>query len=179
MRFTVPGPDGTPDYLNARNTEYTGLTPEQLRDRGWRSTVHPEDVPRVLELWTRSTATGELFEAEYRLRRADIIQLQETAGTRPEADANVRKQTELDRVNWAGDGTVAVVDVAGAVDLGDAARRVGRHVDAAGAGDLEHARIVDAVISLSQGSSLVIRGVQRHDAVAVGRDRTQIGHERV
>jgi len=64
-------PDGAPDYLNARNTEYTGLTPEQLRGRDWRSTLHPEDVPRCVELWTRSTATGELFEAEYRLRRAD------------------------------------------------------------------------------------------------------------
>jgi two-component system, sensor histidine kinase and response regulator len=64
-------PDGAPDYMNARNTEYTGLTPEQLRGGGWRSTIHPEDVARVLELWTRSTATGELFEAEYRLRRAD------------------------------------------------------------------------------------------------------------
>src|SRR4029077_9632570 len=64
-------PDGAPDYLNARNTEYTGLTPEQLRGRDWRSTLHPEDVPRCLELWTRSTVTGELFEAEYRLRRAD------------------------------------------------------------------------------------------------------------
>ena len=64
-------PDGAPDYLNARNIEYTGLTPEQLRSGDWRSTLHPEDVPRSLELWTRSTATGELFEAEYRLRRAD------------------------------------------------------------------------------------------------------------
>ncbi len=64
-------PDGVPDYLNARNTEYTGLAPEQLRGGNWQSTVHPEDVPRVLELWTRSTETGELFEAEYRLRRFD------------------------------------------------------------------------------------------------------------
>ena len=64
-------PDGATDYLNARNTEYTGLAPEQLRGGNWQSTIHPEDVPRVLELWTRSTATGELFEAEYRLRRYD------------------------------------------------------------------------------------------------------------
>jgi len=64
-------PDGTPDYLNSRNTEYTGLTPEQFRGGEWRSTSHPEDLPRVLELWTRSIATGERFEAEYRVRRAD------------------------------------------------------------------------------------------------------------
>jgi len=64
-------PDGTADYLNARSTEYTGLTQEQLRAGGGQSTIHPEDLPRVLELWARATATGELFEAEHRLRRAD------------------------------------------------------------------------------------------------------------
>ena len=64
-------PDGAHDYFNARNTEYTGLTPEQLRGWDWRSTIHPEDLPRCLERWTRSIATGELYEIEYRLRRAD------------------------------------------------------------------------------------------------------------
>src|SRR5208337_3684473 len=64
-------PDGTPDYLNARHTEYTGLTLDQLRGQDWRLNLHPEDVTRVHELFTRSIATGERFEAEYRVRRAD------------------------------------------------------------------------------------------------------------
>ena len=64
-------PDGATDYYNARTTEYTGLTLEQLRGWGWRSTIHPEDLPRCLELWTRSIATGEPYEIEFRLRRAD------------------------------------------------------------------------------------------------------------
>ena len=64
-------PDGAPDYLNARNTEYTGLTLEQLRGWDWQSTIHPDDLPRCLELWTRSIATGEPYEIEFRLRRAD------------------------------------------------------------------------------------------------------------
>jgi two-component system, sensor histidine kinase and response regulator len=64
-------PDGAHDYFNARTTEYTGLTREQLRGWHWRSTIHPEDLPRCLELWSRSIATGEPYEIEYRLRRAD------------------------------------------------------------------------------------------------------------
>jgi PAS domain S-box-containing protein len=63
-------PDGALDYVNARTTEYTGLTPEQLC-RDWRSAVHPEDLPRCIELWTRSLATGEPYDIEHRLRRAD------------------------------------------------------------------------------------------------------------
>src|SRR3954471_15920019 len=64
-------PDGANDYLNTRTTEYTGLTLEQLRGWNWQPTIHPEDLPRVLELWTRSVATGEPYEIEFRLRRAD------------------------------------------------------------------------------------------------------------
>ena len=64
-------PDGATDYYNARTTEYTGLTTEQLRGWGWRSTIHPEDLPRCFELWTRSIATGEPYEIEFSVRRAD------------------------------------------------------------------------------------------------------------
>jgi two-component system, sensor histidine kinase and response regulator len=64
-------PDGANDYVNARTTEYTGLTQEQFRGWNWQPAFHPEDLPRVLEVWTRSIATGEPYEIEYRLRRAD------------------------------------------------------------------------------------------------------------
>ena len=64
-------PDGAHDYFNARNTEYTGLDAVQLRGWEWRPTVHPDDLPQCLELWGRSVATGEPYEIEYRLRRAD------------------------------------------------------------------------------------------------------------
>src|SRR5262245_22943515 len=64
------GPDGAVDYVNARITEYTGLTPEQTLGWGWESAIHPEELPRFLDLWTRSITTGELYENEFRLRRA-------------------------------------------------------------------------------------------------------------
>ncbi len=64
-------PDGATDYYNARTTEYTGLTSEQLQGWGWPSTIHPEDLARCLEVWTRSIATGEPYEIEFSVRRAD------------------------------------------------------------------------------------------------------------
>jgi PAS domain S-box-containing protein len=64
-------PDGAVDYVNARITEYSGLTPEQTLGWGWELAIHPEELPRFLELWTRSIATGELYENEFRLCSAD------------------------------------------------------------------------------------------------------------
>ncbi|HEY3587042.1 MAG TPA: PAS domain S-box protein, partial [Myxococcaceae bacterium] len=64
-------PDGATDYYNARTIEYTGLTLEQLRNWGWQATIHPEDLPQCLELWTRSIATGALYEIKFRVLRAD------------------------------------------------------------------------------------------------------------
>src|SRR5207302_6002648 len=48
-----------------------GLTSEQLRGGDWQSIIHPEDLPRCVELWTRALATGEPYEIEHQLRRAD------------------------------------------------------------------------------------------------------------
>jgi PAS domain S-box-containing protein len=64
-------PDGAIDYVNAYTTDYTGFTPEQFRGWGWQPALHPEDLPRCLELWTHSLATGEPYEIEFRVRRAD------------------------------------------------------------------------------------------------------------
>ena len=64
-------PHGAHDYFNAHNSEYTGFTFEQLRDWEWRATIHPDDLWRCLERWSRSVATGEPYEIEYRLRRSD------------------------------------------------------------------------------------------------------------
>jgi len=33
--------------------------------------VHPEDAPGAVAAWTRAVETGEAYEVEFRLRRAD------------------------------------------------------------------------------------------------------------
>ncbi len=63
-------PDGTVDFVNQRSLDYSGLTlEEQLADP--TSTLHPEDLPRVMEKWLADLATGEASEDEMRMRRAD------------------------------------------------------------------------------------------------------------
>ncbi len=62
---------GKADYFNGRWFEYSGLSLEQSTGLGWQAIVHPEDAPASKEKWQRALAAGELFDTEYRLRRAD------------------------------------------------------------------------------------------------------------
>ncbi len=58
-------PDGMLDYTNARWSQYSGSS-----DPGkWLNFVHREDTKRAVEDWTRSVATGENYETEFRLLR--------------------------------------------------------------------------------------------------------------
>jgi PAS domain S-box-containing protein len=61
-------PDGFVDYYNRRWHEYTGTTTAAVE--GWDAFLHPEDVGRSTERWQRSVETGEIYEIEYRFRRA-------------------------------------------------------------------------------------------------------------
>lgn len=63
-------PDGYHEYFNQRWCAFTGLSPEQSLGRGWRSAVHPDDLPRVDEAWRKALASGEPYEAEFRVRAA-------------------------------------------------------------------------------------------------------------
>src|SRR5882762_10286895 len=63
-------PDGTLDFLNRRWLEYTGLSLEEAIEQP-TGTIHPEDLPRVMEKWSRDMPAGEPSEDEMRLRRAD------------------------------------------------------------------------------------------------------------
>jgi PAS domain S-box-containing protein len=63
-------PDGTVDFLNQRWLDYAGVTLEQSIEDPMRA-VHSEDIPRVLEKWRAVMASGESYEDELRLRRAD------------------------------------------------------------------------------------------------------------
>jgi PAS domain S-box-containing protein len=66
-------PDGFHDYYNARWYEFTGTPPGSTDGEGWNDMFHPEDQARAREIWTHSLSTGDLYEIEYRLRRADGV----------------------------------------------------------------------------------------------------------
>lgn len=66
----ITRPDGYHKYYNRYWFEYTGLTYEEAKGTGWNILLHPDDVERSVQRWTRSLQTGEAYEVEYRFRRA-------------------------------------------------------------------------------------------------------------
>ncbi len=65
------GPDGALDFVNGRVTEYFATPSAQILGAGWLQVIHPDDVPLAVERWTNALKTGEVYEIEFRLRRAD------------------------------------------------------------------------------------------------------------
>jgi formate hydrogenlyase transcriptional activator len=66
-------PDGSPDFFNKRWLEYTGVTSDSSVGDQWEAVIHPDDLPHMLEVWSRAQATGEAYESEARVRRADGV----------------------------------------------------------------------------------------------------------
>ena len=64
-------PDGFLDFFNQRWLEYLGVGLEEVEGWRWINVIHPDDVDGIVDKWSVSLATGEPFEAEARVRRAD------------------------------------------------------------------------------------------------------------
>jgi len=64
-------PDGYLDYFNKPWLEYLGVTLDKVTGWNWTAFVHPEDVEGILAKWRACLATGEIFEYETRVRRAN------------------------------------------------------------------------------------------------------------
>ena len=60
-------------WYNKQWYDYTGTTPEQMEGWGWQSVHDPEELPKVLEQWKGSLATGQPFDMVFPLRGADGI----------------------------------------------------------------------------------------------------------
>jgi hypothetical protein len=65
--------DGEVEFVNGRILEYTGRALEELKQWGTNDTVHGEDLPHVIEVLTRSIASGSPYEIVMRLRRSDGV----------------------------------------------------------------------------------------------------------
>src|SRR5438445_9684425 len=76
---TIPGlvvtttPAGEIEHLNRQVLEYFDKSPEKLAN--WRTSdaIHPDDLPLTIAAFTRSIQTGEPYEVEHHLRRADGV----------------------------------------------------------------------------------------------------------
>jgi PAS domain S-box-containing protein len=64
-------PDGYLDYFNKPWLQYLGATLEQVSGWNWTAFIHPEDLEGIVAKWRACLATGEIFEYETRVRRAD------------------------------------------------------------------------------------------------------------
>ncbi|HLM60288.1 MAG TPA: PAS domain-containing protein [Pyrinomonadaceae bacterium] len=76
----IPGPvallspTGGVEVVNRELTEYFGQTLEELSQWGTNNgTVHPEDLPHVIETFTRSLADGTPYDILQRFRRFDGV----------------------------------------------------------------------------------------------------------
>ena len=66
---------GEAEFVNRQTLEYFGKTNEELKDkeRVRNDIVHPDDQPRAIDAWRKSVETGQNYEVELRLRRADGV----------------------------------------------------------------------------------------------------------
>jgi PAS domain S-box-containing protein len=64
-------PDGYLDYFNKPWLEYLGVTLDKVAGWHWTAFIHPEDLDGIVAKWRACLATGEVFEYETRVRRAN------------------------------------------------------------------------------------------------------------
>ena len=64
---------GEVQLLNRQVLEYFGKTTEELKNWATSDAVHPDDLPRVIDVWRRSVESGQPYEFELRQRRADGV----------------------------------------------------------------------------------------------------------
>ena len=69
--FSILTPTGGVEAVNDQLVEYCGRTLEELKLWGTSDTVHPDDLPRVVQTFTQAIASGEPYDFEARLRRFD------------------------------------------------------------------------------------------------------------
>ena len=77
MIDAIPGmihtarPDGYLDYFNRRWLEYIGCSLRDVEGWKWTSWIHPDDLQGIVDKWRACVASGDIFEYECRVRRAD------------------------------------------------------------------------------------------------------------
>ncbi|MGN3975261.1 PAS domain S-box protein [Tsuneonella sp. SYSU-LHT278] len=64
-------PDGSCNYVNERWKALTGLKDDEWEGEGWASALHPDDLERVIDIWSACVEAGKSGDAEFRWLRAD------------------------------------------------------------------------------------------------------------
>jgi len=64
-------PDGYLDWFNSQVYDYSGRPTGTLDGAAWAEIVHRDDAPEAGRRWAAAIASGDPYEAEFRLRAAD------------------------------------------------------------------------------------------------------------
>ena len=67
----ILNPEGEVEFVNNQALAYFGKTLEELKGWATSEAVHPNDLPEVVAAWRHSVETGDPYDVDYRLRRAD------------------------------------------------------------------------------------------------------------
>ena len=76
---TIPGlvctmsASGEVELVNQQVLRYFGKTLEELKNWAFIGAVHEADLEGVLQKWRHSVETGDLYDIEHRIRRADDV----------------------------------------------------------------------------------------------------------
>jgi PAS domain S-box-containing protein len=76
---TIPGlvavltPSGEVDDVNHELVTFCGQPLDVMKNWGTNGTVHPDDLPHMVPIFTRSIASGEPYDFEARIRRFDGV----------------------------------------------------------------------------------------------------------
>src|SRR6267378_3252820 len=76
---SIPGlvntmsPSGELEFASQQWLDYYGKTLEEMKRWETSDVIQPDDLPRAAAAWKRSVETGQPFENEYRIRRADGV----------------------------------------------------------------------------------------------------------
>ena len=66
-------PDGKLEWANNPTYAYSGRETGDTIGDAWTERIHPDDMPLVGARWAASLASGDIYETEFRVRRADGV----------------------------------------------------------------------------------------------------------
>src|SRR5712671_4982503 len=65
--------EGEFEFVSQQCVDYFGMTLVELKHWATSDIVYPDDLSRVVATWGRAVETGDPYESEYRIRRADGV----------------------------------------------------------------------------------------------------------
>jgi formate hydrogenlyase transcriptional activator len=67
------GATGEVEFLNRQTLEYFGKSHDDLKNWALSDAVHPDDLPRIIQVRIKSIEEGTIYDVEHRCRRADGV----------------------------------------------------------------------------------------------------------